>query len=76
MRRLPMECSIGAAAHRHVFAGLPELTWGCEHFGPQILTDDVVTEPLRLADFHVHLPTGPGLGVTLDPDKLRRYAPR
>jgi muconate cycloisomerase len=69
-----LESSIGAAAHLHVFAGLRELSWGCEHFGPQILTGDLVTEPLRFADFHIHLPTGPGLGVTLDPEQLRRYA--
>ena len=69
-----LESSIGAAAHLQVFAGLPNLAWGCEHFGPQILADDLVVEPLRFADFHIHLPSGPGLGVTLDPDKLRRYA--
>ena len=69
-----LESSVGAAAHLQAFAGLRELAWGCEHFGPQILTDDLVTEPLHFADFHVHLPTGPGIGVTLDQDKLRRYA--
>jgi muconate cycloisomerase len=69
-----LESSIGAAAHLQVFAGLRDLAWGCEHFGPQILTGDLVTEPLRFADFHIHLPTGPGLGVTLDPEQLRRYA--
>jgi muconate cycloisomerase len=69
-----LESSIGAAAHLHVFAGLGELAWGCEHFGPQILTGDLVTEPLRFADFHIHLPTGSGLGVMLDQDQLRRYA--
>jgi muconate cycloisomerase len=69
-----LESSIGAAAHLQVFAGLRELTWGCEHFGPQILTGDLVTDPLRFEDFHIHLPTGPGLGVTLDPAQLRRYA--
>jgi muconate cycloisomerase len=69
-----LESSIGAAAHLHVFAGLRELQWGCEHFGPQILVEDLVTEPLRFEDFHIHLPTGPGLGVTLDRDKLRRFA--
>jgi muconate cycloisomerase len=69
-----LESSIGAAAHLQVFATLRELGWGCEHFGPQILTDDLVTEPLRFADFHVHLPDGPGIGVELDRDKLRRYA--
>jgi muconate cycloisomerase len=69
-----LESSVGAAAHLQVFAGLSDLAWGCEHFGPQILTGDLVTEPLRFADFHIHLPTGPGLGITLDPAQLRRYA--
>jgi muconate cycloisomerase len=69
-----LESSIGAAAHLHIFAGLRELGWGCEHFGPQILVDDLVEQPLRFADFRVHLPAGPGLGVGLDQDKLRRYA--
>jgi muconate cycloisomerase len=69
-----LESRVGAAAHLHAFATLRALAWGCEHFGPQILTDDLVTEPLRFADFEVHLPSGPGLGVTLDQDKLRRYA--
>jgi hypothetical protein len=39
-----LESSIGAAAHLQVFAGLRELAWGCEHFGPQILVDDLVEE--------------------------------
>jgi hypothetical protein len=60
--------------HSMIIVGLRELAWGCEHFGPPILTDDLVTEPLRFAGFHIHLPTGPGLGVTLGPDKLHRYA--
>ena len=69
-----LESSIGAAAHLQVFSTLRELAWGCEHFGPQILTADLVTEPLRYADFHVHLPTGPGLGVTLDEAAIRGFA--
>jgi muconate cycloisomerase len=69
-----LESSIGAAAHLHAFAGLRTLAWGCEHFGPHILTEDLAVEPIRIADFNIHLPTGPGLGVTLDPDKLRRFA--
>ena len=69
-----LESSIGAAAHLAVFASLPRLDWGCEHFGPRILTEDLAVTPLRFADFHIHLPTGPGLGVTLDPAKLHRFA--
>ncbi len=69
-----LESSMGAAAHLQVFSTFRELAWGCEHFGPQILTSDLVTEPLRFEDFHIHLPTGPGIGVTLDEAALRRYA--
>jgi hypothetical protein len=68
-----LESSIGAAAHLQFFAGLRDLGWGCEHFGPQILTGDLVTKPLRFADFHSPA-DGPGLGVTLDPEQLRRSA--
>lgn len=69
-----LESSVGAAAHLHVFSTFRELHWGCEHFGPQILVADLVTTPLRFADFHVHLPEGPGLGVELDQAALRRFA--
>jgi muconate cycloisomerase len=69
-----LESSIGAAAHLHAFAGLRSLAWGCEHFGPHILTEDLATKPLGIADYQIHLPTGPGLGVTLDPEKMRRFA--
>ena len=69
-----LESSIGAAAHLHAFAGLRELTWGCEHFGPQILKHDLVVTPLRFENFHVHLPQGPGLGIEIDPKQLARFA--
>jgi muconate cycloisomerase len=69
-----LESSLGAAAHLHAFAGLRSLAWGCEHFGPHILTDDLAIESVKIEDFHIHLPTGPGLGVALDPEKLRRFA--
>ena len=69
-----LESSVGAGAHLQVFSTLRELHWGCEHFGPQILVADLVTEPLRFADFHVHLPQGPGLGLELDEAAVRRFA--
>jgi muconate cycloisomerase len=69
-----LESSIGSAARLQVFAGLRDLAWGCEHFGPRILAGDLATEPLRFEDFRIHLPTGPGLGVILDTEQLRRYA--
>ncbi|WP_421717996.1 muconate/chloromuconate family cycloisomerase [Algiphilus sp.] len=69
-----LESSIGAAAHLAAFATLPRLAWGTEHFGPLILENDLVTDGLRYADFAVHLPVGPGLGVTPDWDSLKLRA--
>lgn len=69
-----LESSIGAAAHLAVFSTLPKLEWGTEHFGPRILVNDLVTQPLRFADFAVEIPDGPGLGVELDEDKVRAFA--
>jgi len=69
-----LESSIGAVAHLQVFATLPTLVWGCEHFGPQILVDDLAETPLHYENFEVHLPAGPGLGLTLDEDKLKHFA--
>ncbi|MFE4663570.1 enolase C-terminal domain-like protein [Streptomyces sp. NPDC056716] len=36
--------------------------------------DDIITEPFTFHEGRVQVPTGPGLGVTLDRDKLRFYA--
>ncbi|UWR23170.1 muconate/chloromuconate family cycloisomerase [Sulfitobacter sp. S190] len=69
-----LESSIGAAAHLATFATLPALDWGTEHFGPLILERDLAKSGLVYKDFHVHLPRGPGLGITPDPDALQAYA--
>ncbi|MEM1363529.1 MAG: muconate/chloromuconate family cycloisomerase [Pseudomonadota bacterium] len=68
-----LESSLGAAAHLAVFASLPELHWGCEHFGPLILAEDTVSDSLIYEDFHVLCPTGPGLGVTPSPEAVAKY---
>ncbi|MGQ7248706.1 muconate/chloromuconate family cycloisomerase [Halomonas sp. V046] len=71
-----LEGTIGTVASLHAWATLPEMTWGTEMFGPLLLTDDIVTRPLTFSEFGVTLPGGPGLGVSLDEDKLREYARR
>ncbi|KMO35727.1 mandelate racemase [Methylobacterium aquaticum] len=71
-----LESSVGAAAHLQVFSTFRDLAWGCEHFGPQILREDLVREPLHFADFHVHIPSGPGLGVLLDEGQIDKFARR
>lgn len=66
-----LESGIGAAAHMAVFSTLPQLEWGCEHFGPRILGQDLTSTGLVYRDFHIELPKGPGLGITVDQDALR-----
>ncbi|PWW32864.1 muconate/chloromuconate family cycloisomerase [Chromohalobacter israelensis] len=68
-----LEGTIGTVASLHAWSTLPELAWGTEMFGPLLLRDDIMTEPLRYHDFGVDLPCGPGLGVQLDEDKLAHY---
>lgn len=69
-----LEGTIGTAASLHAWATLPELAWGSEMFGPLLLKDDIVAEPLTYHEFGVDLPKGPGLGIALDEDKLAHYA--
>lgn len=65
-----LEGSVGTAASAHVFATLPQLDWGTELFGPLLQTDEILAEPLNYADFALAVPTGPGLGIALDEDKI------
>jgi muconate cycloisomerase len=65
-----LEGSVGTAASAHVFATVPELAWGTELFGPLLQTEEILTEPLGYGDFALKVPTDPGLGIALDPDKI------
>ena len=55
-----------AATSEHVLEGL-------ECVGPLKTADDIVTAKLDLDSGAIDLPGGPGLGVTLDDDKIARY---
>lgn len=71
-----IETSIGTAAATHVFCSLPDLTAGCELFGPLLLADDIVENPTVYASGNVILGEGPGLGIAIDEDKVAKYARR
>jgi muconate cycloisomerase len=73
-----LEAGIGTIASAHVFATFPTLAFGTELFGPLLLTEEILETPLRYGDFALGLPDGPGLGISLDEEKvafLRRDAP-
>ena len=68
-----LETSLGSAASAHVFATLPGTHHGCELFGPQLLVNDIVETPMKVQDFELVVPDGPGYGITIDEAKLDRF---
>jgi len=66
--------AVGLAADLHLTAALPVARY-VEYLTPSPYLDELVTEPFRLdADGMLRVPTGPGLGVSLAPDALERFA--
>lgn len=65
-----LEVGIATAASAHVFSTFPQLAFQTELFGPLLVTEEVLTEPLRYVDFSLQVPAGPGLGVSLDMDRV------
>lgn len=68
-----LESGLGTAAAIQLFATVPEWQFGTEMFGPLLLKDEILAEPLEYKDFSVTVPKGPGIGVTLDDDKVNFY---
>ncbi|WP_031466436.1 mandelate racemase/muconate lactonizing enzyme family protein [Sciscionella sediminilitoris] len=66
------ELGIATAAHLAVVASTPVLSTAIDSM--YYLHADDIVEPLRFESGALHVPDGPGLGVTVDEDKLRRYA--
>jgi muconate cycloisomerase len=61
-------------AELHLVAVCDNVLEGCEAVGPIKLADDVVVDRLSMARGTMAIPAGPGLGASLDPGKLQRYA--
>ena len=68
------ETGVAHAAGAQLMAALPDLHLGCEFYMPTYYArDDILTEPFPVRGGLVHVPAGPGLGVTVDPDRLAGY---
>lgn len=65
-----LETGLGTAAALQLFATVETLHWGTEFFGPLLLTDEILANPIVYRDFCVEIPRGPGIGAVLDPDKI------
>lgn len=71
-----LEGPIGTVASLHLACAEPGFNYGSELFGPLLLAETYVTEPIRYEEGRVHLPEGPGLGVEPDHDAVERFTRR
>lgn len=69
-----LEGAVGTVISAHVFSTFANLQWGTELFGPLLLTEDILAEPLDYSDFQLTVPSGPGLGLPLDEDRVAFFA--
>ena len=66
--------ALGVAADLHLATALPNVDL-VEFIGGSAYVDGILAEPFVLdGEGMLTLPQGPGLGVTLDPDKVARYS--
>jgi muconate cycloisomerase len=80
-----IEMGIGNAANLHAAAAFPACTLPCvlpvnapagahpTQVAGSYYEDDLVAEPFEYADGHLVVPDRPGLGITVDEEKLNRY---
>jgi glucarate dehydratase len=68
------ELGIQLATMLHLGAVVPNLTFAADAHYHHLTDDVIVGGPLRYQGGAIRVPTGPGLGVELDRDKLGKYA--
>jgi muconate cycloisomerase len=65
-----LEAGVGTMASAQVCATFADLPFGTELFGPLLLTEDILEEPLGYGEFALKVPSTPGLGVRLDRNRI------
>lgn len=69
------ETGIASTAGAHMIAATANISLGCEFYQPNYyLAEDLLAQPFAVRNGKVQVPTGPGLGIEVDEDKVRRYA--
>ncbi len=71
-----LELGIATAAMLHVSAAIPEVDsdrYPGDLLGPLYHEADMITEPLNLGPTAATVPSGPGLGVSLDEEQVARW---
>ncbi|QIL80690.1 muconate cycloisomerase [Diaphorobacter sp. HDW4A] len=68
-----LEGAVGTIASAHAFATFEHLQWGTELFGPLLLTEEILEQPLQYRDFQLEVPKTAGLGIALDEDRVQFF---
>ncbi len=68
-----LEGAVSTVASAHLFASFAHLQWGTELFGPLLITEEILVQPLDYSNFELTVPAGPGLGIELDDARVRRF---
>ena len=68
------ELGIQLATMLHLGASLPNLTFAADAHYHHLRDDILVGGKMKYVDGKIALPTGPGLGVEIDREKLQQYA--
>ena len=63
-----LELGIATAAAVHLACSIKNLRLPCYLVGPERYLQDITKSPLHISDGYIEVPTGPGLGVSLDDD--------
>jgi L-alanine-DL-glutamate epimerase-like enolase superfamily enzyme len=67
--------AVGLAADLQFSAAIPVARY-VEYLTPAAYIDEITTEPFRLdGQGLLEIPTRPGLGIEIDPDRLKRFCP-
>jgi D-galactarolactone cycloisomerase len=73
--------AIALTASLHLLALIPDATWSHTTYTPMLeldtyenpFRDELTANPIRVSDGFVEIPTGPGLGIEVNEEVLRRY---
>ena len=67
------ECGVSLAAMLHAAAAMPQLAHSADAHYHHMTDDVIIGGKLEYRDGAIAVPSGPGLGVELDPDRVARY---
>jgi len=68
------ETGVGTAAALHLVSSTPNFGFCPDLVGPYLNADDIIKEPFEVKNGSLEVPKGPGLGVELDEEKVKKYA--